>query len=121
MAKVLCTGVDPMLLKTRRLILEFAGHTVTTAGSEQAVAEACRRESFEVAVIGQTMAREHKHRILTLLRQHCPDARVLELYSPSTGPLLPDADDWLIVPVASPPELSDRVTQLARHDRRRAS
>ena len=37
MARVLCTGVDPVLMKTRQLILESAGHTVVAASDEREI------------------------------------------------------------------------------------
>ncbi len=116
MARVLCTGVDQRLIETRKLILEHAGHKVTTAMSEQAVREACQREQFDVAVIGQTIHPNEKRRILALLRQHCPPAKVLELYTVSSEKVLSEADDWLRVPATVPPELADRVSALAEKD-----
>ena len=40
MSLVLCTGVDPVLMETRKLILERAGHTVITAMGERELAAA---------------------------------------------------------------------------------
>jgi hypothetical protein len=37
MARVLCTGVNPVLMKTRQLILESAGHTVVPASDEREI------------------------------------------------------------------------------------
>ena len=56
MALVLSTGVDKALLKTRRLILESAGHKVATVMDETALLAACKEHSFDVAVIGQTVS-----------------------------------------------------------------
>ena len=97
----------------RKLILEQAGHAVTTALSEREVVSACEQGSFEVVVIGQAVSREQKSRIFSLVRQSCPTAKILELYPPYWGKILPQADDWLQVPLDVPPELADRVTALA--------
>jgi hypothetical protein len=51
MARVLCTGVDPLLMKTRQLILESAGHTVVPASDEREIKAVCSKQKFEVAVI----------------------------------------------------------------------
>lgn len=55
MAVVLCTGVDKMLLQTRKLLLEKAGHTVVVVMDENTLFDVCQKHSFDVAVIGQTV------------------------------------------------------------------
>lgn len=113
MALVLCTGVDPVLIKTRQLILQMAGHNVVTAIEEAAVIAACQKNAFEVAVIGQAISTKVKRRIMALIRKHSPTAKVLELYRFSMGKVLDDADAWLEVPADIPQELAERVTELA--------
>ena len=58
-----------------------------------------------------------KHRIASLVRQHCPDAKILELYQQYEGKVLTDADSWLPFPVDGPKELADRVNELAQEKR----
>jgi CheY-like chemotaxis protein len=113
MALVLCTGVDQSLLQTRKLILEKAGHTVVTATDERDVISACQKNEFDVAVIGQTVSVKIKPKIAEIVRQHCPKAKVLELYQSHAGKALDDADSWLLVPSDVPAELADRVSELA--------
>ena len=113
MALVLCTGVDPVLIRTRQLILQRAGHQVVTAMDEHAVLAACQQRPFDVVVIGQMASSKLKHRIAFLVREHCRSAKILELYLLSTGKLLEDADAYLEVPVDVPQELAERVTALA--------
>jgi CheY-like chemotaxis protein len=113
MALVLCTGVDQSLIATRKLILEQAGHRVVTAMTDREVESACRDNTFDVAVIAQSISRAHKQRIFELVRRHAPEVKVLELYPPYLGKILPQADDWLQVPVDVPPELAERVDALA--------
>ena len=113
MALVLCTGVDPILLETRRLLLERAGHAVTTIRDERELTAACQKTHFEVAVIGQGVTPKMKKVIATRIREHCPSAKILELYLPNTGPILGDADSWLQVPTDVPGELAERVNSLA--------
>lgn len=112
MALVLCTGVDPVLLETRKLILQQAGHNVITTRSEPELAAACEANRFDVAVIGQTVSPRMKQVISTLIRQHCPSAKVLELYYPYQGKALDNADSWLEVPAAVPRELAQKVNEL---------
>lgn len=113
-AQVLCTGVDRALLTTRKLLLQRGGHTVVTASNARELTDACARQEVDVVVIGQTVAPSEKRRIASLVRERCPGAKVLELYSPHLGKLVPDADEWLVVPTEVPPELAQRVTELAR-------
>ena len=100
-ARVLCTGADSVLLVTRKLILEHAGHTVPTALGEAAAAAACRDSDFQVVVIGQSISPKDKKVLASLARRYCPSARILELYGPHQSRALEDADAWLEVP-ASP-------------------
>jgi hypothetical protein len=113
MALVLCTGIDKALLETRRYILERAGHTVVTVSDELTLLTVCKKHSFEVAVIGQTTGTGMKRRFRDLIREHCTDAKILELYQPHVGRVLEDADSHLEAPVAVPKELADRVNELA--------
>lgn len=113
MAEVLCTGADRSLIATRRLILENAGHSVVTAVGEPEIIFVCKQHSFDAAVIGQTTSSIEKRRIFGLVRAHCPKAKILELYSPATGKLLPEADDWLEVPARIPADLAERISGLS--------
>lgn len=113
MALVLCTGRDPTLTKTRQLILERAGHRVIAAAGESEIKAACQEHAFEVAVVGQSDSRRMKLETLALVREHCPSAKILELYSPFADTVLKDADAWLQVPADVPQELAEQVTQLA--------
>jgi CheY-like chemotaxis protein len=114
MALVLCTGVNEILVETRKLVLEKSGHKVIAATTEQAMIEACQQHAFNVAVIGQTTSRRDKRRFLALIREYCPSAKVLELYQPHVGRMLESADDWLPVPAAIPQQLVERVAALAK-------
>lgn len=112
MARVLCTGIDTMLLQTRKLILERAGHEVITVTDEQSLVALCKEECFDVAVIGQTVSSNIKRRVATLIREHCPQSKILELYQPHVGRSLEDADSWLPVPADIPVHLTERVNEL---------
>src|SRR5581483_11445788 len=113
MALVLCTGTDRQLMQTRAMLLERAGHKVIQVMGERELVEACSRSKFDVAVVGHSVPPFEKARVLRLIRQHCPEAKVLELFVPSQGSKLPDADDWLEGPIPHPAELIERVSMLA--------
>ncbi len=113
MATVLCTGADRILSETRALILRRAGHTAVTAVGERELIEACTHQRFDVAVIGQAMPTTKKRYVCSLVRQHCPSAKILEVYAPHLGRVLDDADDWLEEPVRVPGDLAAHVARLA--------
>ena len=71
MALVLCTGVDPSVVRTRQLILERAGHVVVPALDEASLIQACQQNKFDVAVVGQTVSPKIKRRIAGLIRESC--------------------------------------------------
>jgi CheY-like chemotaxis protein len=91
MARVLCTGWDKSLLDTRTLILQSAGHDVRQARTQNEVVSACQTHGFDVVVIGQAVSARMKRLIATLVKEHCPDAKILELYQPHLGKAVEDA------------------------------
>jgi hypothetical protein len=101
-------------METRLMILQQAGHNVIGTMSESEVIEACKTQGIDVAVVGQGISQGQKRRVLDIVRRHCPKARVLELYIPSIGRALHDADDWMEVPNQFPEHLGERVTGLAQ-------
>jgi hypothetical protein len=113
MALVLCTGTDRNLVETWKMILEEAGHTVMAALDEVEIRKTCEQHKFDVVVIGQAISDKHKVRLFSIVRVWCASAKVLELYVPWAGKMLPGADDWLAVAAAVPTGLADRVAALA--------
>lgn len=112
MALVLCTGVDQVLLRTRALILEHAGHHVVSVGSEPEVIAACKQHRFDVAVLGQGMTARQKQQIFEIVRKACGGVRVLELFQRTKS--VAQADAWLEVPADVPEALADIVSTLAK-------
>lgn len=112
MALVLCTGTDAAVMQTRKLILERAGHTVFLATSEPDIILVCRDRAFDVAVIGQTISRRMKQVVVSLVRENCPSAKILQLYPMHQGRAIEDADSWLQVPTDLPRDLAERVNEL---------
>ena len=113
MALVLCTGVDKVLLETRKLILEHAGHTVVSVSDEPSLVRACQNHSFDVAVIGQTVSANMKRHVASIIKQNCEGVKLLELYPQFSKQVLSEADAALSVPVDIPHDLADRVKELA--------
>jgi hypothetical protein len=120
MALVLCTGINPVLIQTRKLILEHAGHTVIPCTDELELVAACEEHAFDVAVIGQAVSRKVKRHIVLLIRQSCPSAKILELYLVYEGRAVDDADSWMETPPEVPGELAVRVSELANSPQRQA-
>jgi hypothetical protein len=113
MAVVLCTGSDPVLMKSRQLILESAGHRVLSASSRREVEILCSEFTFHVAVLGQSATPNLKRETLAAVRKSCPAAKVLELYPLHIGKVLEDADAWLEMPPETPDTLIKVVDRLA--------
>lgn len=113
MALVLCTGIDPTVMMTQRLLLERVGHQVVSVLNDKELENACTEHRFDVAVIGQNMSSNAKPRVLTLIRKHCPGVVILELYAQYNDRALADADAWLPMPVG-PQQFIDAVNSLAK-------
>jgi hypothetical protein len=111
-AVVLSFSSDDLLATTRQLILEHHGHRVITVFDIKAAERARSEEPVDIAVIGQGIDRNERLRLRDLVRSKCQSAMILELYLPSAGAALPDADDSLQVPAEVPTELPDRVRGL---------
>jgi len=60
MALVLCTGVNAELMRSRRIVLEAAGHTVIGVTDLHELETACEAHQFAVAVLGEAISRRMK-------------------------------------------------------------
>jgi DNA-binding response OmpR family regulator len=116
MALVLCTGSDPVVMKTRQLLLEHAGHMVTVASNDSQVEKACKSHQFDVAIIDQNVSPAVKQRFFLLLRKHCATTRILELLRPFNDRALEKADASLVMPSEAPEQLVELVTALAQRE-----
>lgn len=116
MALVLCTGWDKSLLDTRTLLLKTAGHEVHQARTQNEVLSECTEHQFDVAVIGQSLSNRMKVVVASLVKGHCPEIKVLELYHPHEGRAVSNADAWLEVPADIPEDLAQQVSELATRD-----
>jgi hypothetical protein len=73
-------GTDAVLAQTRKLILEMEGHSVISVTDEKSLASSCELYAFDVAVLGQALSANIKRRAADLIRQHCPNVKLLELH-----------------------------------------
>jgi hypothetical protein len=100
-------------MMSRKWLLEQTGHTVVLAMSTE-IAVAGEEKQFEVAVIGQAFHPKRKRELFISVRNSCPSAKVLELYSANARPSLNLADDHLAIPADVPRELPNRVAAIVQ-------
>jgi hypothetical protein len=67
------------LRRTRAMLLEDSGFTVTSAATLREAEHICRRASFDLILIGQNYASEEKRRIAHAVRTLLPETPILEL------------------------------------------
>jgi hypothetical protein len=70
-ANILCIGLNNVLMKTRTLILEKAGHKVTQACDLRQVDVAGETNSLAVAILGQSLNSNEKMRIADVILTRC--------------------------------------------------
>jgi DNA-binding response OmpR family regulator len=119
MADILNVCFDSALLKTRRIMLERAGHRVEQARDLLQVIAACERTSFNVVILGNSLIPNEKLRVADVVRRHCDGVRVLELHD-GVRPDLRDADAHLQALEAGPEELLQAVESLLKPNRKSA-
>ncbi|HZI58257.1 MAG TPA: hypothetical protein VFF39_15860 [Verrucomicrobiae bacterium] len=114
MALILFTGNDPEAMRARQRLLETNGHRVLTALNKTELSAACTEYKFDVVVIGQSLAPQMKQYVVDLVRDYCPNVKVLELYSQTSQYVIKDADSWIGVKADVPKELVDRIAELTK-------
>jgi hypothetical protein len=112
MAHVLCIGADNAAMATRLLILTRAGHEVRQARDLRQVKTECETVCFNVVVIGHSLNPNEKMRVCDVVREHCKDAKLLELHS-GVSPHLPEADAHMHMGEDHPHDLVAQVEKLA--------
>ncbi len=111
MADILNIGSDSVLLTTRRVNLERAGHRVTQAHDLHQVLAACGRKSLDVVILCNTLNESEKMRVADVVRRFCGDVMLLDLHNGSR-PDLPYADAHLQAQGSRPQELLRAVDAL---------
>lgn len=80
---ILCISFDASLLLTRKLLLEQQGYTVVTADTFEAACNACAAEpeNLGLVILGHSIPRSDKEKIIAQVRQECR-APILALLRP---------------------------------------
>ena len=73
MARILSVSYDPRLLRTRELLLQKTGHSVTSAEGLAQAMELCNQGPgiFDLLVLGHSIPHEDKRTILSYCNQTC--------------------------------------------------
>lgn len=90
--KILAVSYDEALLRTRKMILEREGYIVRAALGLEEATRACAEseKKFDLILLGHTIPRAEKRKILPELKKHCP-APVLSIRAHGDLPI-PGAD-----------------------------
>lgn len=86
MLQVLCAGRDPVLLRTRQLMLQQAGFATKVAIGTKAAVEAFTGRRFDVVVLCHTFTERERHFLQLKLHELAPTARLVTLEYPETAP-----------------------------------
>jgi CheY-like chemotaxis protein len=74
---ILSVGSDPSLLESRRIVLQQAGYTVTTAVGFIEAMQQCRSgRKFDTVIICHSLPQRDKHAIAAAFRANCPSPLV---------------------------------------------
>ena len=79
MARILSISYDEMLLRTRAMILEGAGHQVTSALGFTDGRGACQGGAFQLFILGHSIPERDKVELLACFRAAHPKAHVIAL------------------------------------------
>ena len=87
MARILSITYDETLLKTREMILEGAGHEVTSALGYQDGLETCSHRGFQLFILGHSIPEKDKLELIVCFRAANPKAQVIALTRAGEGRL----------------------------------
>src|SRR4051812_49731497 len=85
MAVVLCVGTEDVLLTTRRMILERAGHKVLQAKTMAEIHAVLAKDKVDVAVIGQGLTPVERVQMSDVVRRGFPAGQLLGVFIPFQG------------------------------------
>lgn len=77
--RVLSLSYDPVLLKTRAMILQKEGYTVWSVHTLRDALEASRKRCFDAAIIGHSIPVDDQQQIATMIRENCAAAFIVAL------------------------------------------
>ncbi len=93
-ARILSITYDETLLKTREMILESAGHRVTSALGLNDGREACGKVGFDLFILGHSIPEADKVELVACFRAANPEAQVIAL-TRAGEPRLKEVDTYL--------------------------
>ncbi len=82
MARILSVCYDESLLHTRRLLLQSAGYSVTSAFGLRESLYHCRKGGFELFILGHSIPQADQQLLIAEFRGSCP-APILSLRRPT--------------------------------------
>jgi DNA-binding response OmpR family regulator len=85
MARILSISYSSALLRTRQLVLESKGYTVTSALGFTEAIEYCRTADYDLVIMGHSIPHRDKEQIIKELRNVC-STPVLALRKPNEEP-----------------------------------
>jgi DNA-binding response OmpR family regulator len=86
MSRILSISYDKALLRTRELMLSREGFEIESAVGFSATIEACKKDQFDLVIMGHSIPPADKAAIITQLRAMC-DTPILALRRPNDEPL----------------------------------
>lgn len=76
--RILSVSYDVSLLATRRMLLELAGYTITSALGFTVALEQCQHSGYDLFILGHSIPTKDKEELIRIFRKTCP-APVLSL------------------------------------------
>ncbi len=76
---ILNISSDKTVATTREMILRQHGYQVLTALDLTDVERACRESEIDLAILGHSLNRSQRERVLQVLQSHCKGAPVLDI------------------------------------------
>ncbi len=110
-AKILSVTFDMSLATTREMLLSSVGFQVSSALTVGQAIELCATEEFALVVIGHSIPRDHKQRLLKELRSSCTTP-ILAIRRPGEAPLI--EADYTFDSSESPSLLLEMVTDILK-------
>jgi DNA-binding NtrC family response regulator len=79
-SRILSVSLSESLRVTRHRILTNAGYEVATVGDWHEFEAACTSNEFDLAILGQSLPPSFKRDAAELIKRHCPQLPILEIY-----------------------------------------
>jgi len=90
--RILSTGRDVATIKLRNAVLTMAGYEVVSPATIEEIPGLCSRESFDLVVLGHSLARAERVDVIRKIRAVC-SVPILSLYTaPDTRDRLADRE-----------------------------